>query len=286
MSSIAHICENCITHFTPCSLCGELTRHEYCDSCENLTHDEIHCYSFKPKTLFNKCKGEEPKYFFGVEWEVGDAEEEDRDWCVNEVCCGDFFKQYYLKSDSSIPEYGFELVTHPCSYEYHMTEFPWDYLCDTVCDAGLSGGRGRGIHIHISRSALTEFQWLLFDYFINTNVDWWMRQSNRKGNRYCSYTGGNIKSFLSMHYGVGTALTSDRYRAVNFCNPHTVEVRTFCSRIESGTIKRYITLCESLVRFIAEGRYTPSLLAQKGKERLLFEFDAFFIRMKLERNLG
>lgn len=286
MSEELFLCESCFSRYTPCVLCGTRTRHEYCDDCEILTREEIHCYSFKPKTLFNKCKGEEPKYFFGVEWEIGDAMEEDRDWAVDHVCCDEFFKQYYLKSDSSIPSYGFELVTHPCSYEYHMKEFPWESLCETAEDAGLSGGRGRGIHIHISRSALTEFQWLLFDYFINTNREYWMHHSNRKSNHYCQYTTGKIRNHLYMHYGVKTMHYGDRYRAVNFQNPNTVEVRTFCSRTNPNTIKKYIVLCESLVRFIAEGRYTPSLLAQKGKERLLMEFETFFIRMKLERNLG
>ena len=283
--SLMHRCENgsfvCHTcaesRYYPCNVCGTMihatTSRQVCNNCNELRCDEIHCYSFKPSPIFNKLENEENPVYFGIELEVGDAWEGDRDDAVTDVCgIEQFYKYFYLKSDSSIPSYGFEIVTHPCTYKHHMEKFPWESILSTVSGYDLSGCGGCGMHVHISRNALTEYQWLLFDYFINRNQRLWEEISGRRGNHYTEYTGVRGAG-LREYYGV--CHYHDRYQAVNFCNSNTVEVRTFQSTTDVAVLKNRIKFCYALVEFIKAGKYNATQIIQKGDGRVWEEFIDF-----------
>ena len=283
--SLMHRCENgsfvCHTcaesRYYPCNVCGTMihatTSRQVCNNCNELRYNEIHCYSFKPSPIFNKLENEENPIYFGIELEVGNAWEGDRDDAVSDVCgIEQFYKYFYLKSDSSIPSYGFEIVTHPCTYKHHMEKFPWESILSTVSGYDLSGCGGCGMHVHISRNALTEYQWLLFDYFINRNYRLWEEISGRRGNHYTEYTRVQ-RSQLRDYYGVRH--NCDRYQAVNFCNYHTVEVRTFQSTTNVAVLKNRIKFCYALVEFIKAGKYNATQIIQKGDSGVWEEFIAF-----------
>ena len=63
----------------------------------------------------------------------------------------------YIKSDSSLSD-GMELVSHPCSLQYHKTEFPWaDVMKKAVSMYYRSHNTNTcGLHIHIGREDLGE----------------------------------------------------------------------------------------------------------------------------------
>lgn len=272
-----YVCHRCAEeYYRPCSVCGALVHNDegdVCGTCRELKENCIHGYSFKPNPFFNKLDSEENPIYFGVELEVGNTCEECRDDAVDTLCTFDgFYKHFYLKSDSSIEEYGFELVTHPCTYKYHMEKFPWDDIMDVITEEGLKADSSCGIHIHISRNALTDYQWLLFDYFINRNANFWQSISGRDGNHYADYIGVR-RRHLRDYYGVYH--NHDRYQAVNFCNSNTVEVRTYASTTNADKLRWKIKHCCALVQFIKAGKYSATQIIQKGDAEILREFKEF-----------
>ena len=277
-------CKKCYeTECAPCAICGavhpkrNLVRKSgilVCDNCKPLVEGGIHFYSFKPTPFFNKLENEENPIYFGIELEVGAAPHSASYSAIAFLSSiKNHYKNFYLKSDSSIPSYGFEIVTHPCSYQYFKSEFPWDKILSEIKFRGLKGYYGCGIHIHISRSALSEYQWLLFDYFINTHKSGWENISNRKSAHYYHYT--RKQHGRSLKYQYGGLYHRSRYCAVNFNNCNTVEVRTFQSTTDKDIIFSYLNAVYALVNFIKEGRFTPTLLIQKGKRVLWNEFKAY-----------
>ena len=279
-----YACKKCYeTECAPCAVCGvvhpkrNLSRRNgvlVCDNCKSIVEGGIHYYSFKPTPFFNKLENEENPIYFGIELEVGNALHSDTDKAARELSLvKNHYKNFYLKNDSSIPYSGFELVTHPCTYQYFKSEFPWDKVLSEIKFRGLKGCDGCGIHIHISRNALSEYQWLLFDYFINTHKSGWETISRRRSAHYYHYT--RKQQGRSLKYQYGGLWHRSRYCAVNFNNLNTVEVRTFQSSTDKDTIFSYLNAVYALVNFIKEGRFTPTLLIQKGGRRLWIEFKAY-----------
>lgn len=279
-----YACKKCYeTECAPCDACGtvhpkrNLTRISgvlVCSNCKPLVDGGIHSYSFKPTPFFNKLENEENPIYFGIELEVGNTLHSNTNEAARYLSLVEnHYKNFYLKNDSSIPYSGFELVTHPCTYQYFKSEFPWDKVLSEIKFHGLCGCDGCGIHIHISRNALSEYQWLLFDYFINTHKRGWETISRRGSTHYYHYT--RKRHGISLKYQYGGFYHRSRYCAVNFNNLNTVEVRTFQSSTDKDTIFSYLNAVYALVNFIKEGRFTPTLLIQKGKRILWNEFKAY-----------
>lgn len=279
-----YACKKCYeTECAPCAVCGEVHARRnlhrtieglVCGDCKSLVDGGIHNYSFKPTPYFNELENEENPVYFGIELEVGSAHGNDTTKASRGLSLvKNHYKNFYLKSDSSIPYSGFELVTHPCTYQYFKSEFPWDKVLSEINFRGLKGCDGCGIHIHISRNALSEYQWLLFDYFINTHKSGWENISNRKSAHYYHYI--RKERGIPLKHQYGGFWSRSRYCAVNFNNLNTVEVRTFQSSTDKDTIFSYLNAVYALVNFIKEGRFTPTLLIQKGKRVLWNEFKAY-----------
>jgi len=60
----------------------------------------------------------------GVELEIDDSGEDNANADERMCIANDAGERIYCKHDGSI-EHGFEIVSHPMSLEYHMTNIPW-----------------------------------------------------------------------------------------------------------------------------------------------------------------
>jgi hypothetical protein len=62
---------------------------------------------------------------------------------------------FCLEHDGSLVD-GFEIVTHPCTLQYHNREFPWTEICEFVTKAGYLSHTTNtcGLHIHASKLGL------------------------------------------------------------------------------------------------------------------------------------
>ena len=122
----------------------------YCADCWDDHHDVIHEYSYTPDLVFH---GKGLRHF-GVELEIDDGGtvNSNAEKLLNIANAN--AENLYIKTDGSLDE-GLELVTHPMTLEYHLTEMPWAEVLRKAQSMGyLSHAAGTcGLHVHISRLA-------------------------------------------------------------------------------------------------------------------------------------
>jgi hypothetical protein len=185
-----------------------------------------------------------------------------------------------IKHDGTTGDYGFELVTIPASLMYHKK-----FLRENFFDAPhkfhkriLATDRC-GIHVHISKNALTVWDLRSLLLFINAleNSAFINNIAGRPAGRYCNRLADvriGAKAFPNVTKFVKRACSDTQlkkgfsfktlqeerhgelhYNAVNVQNAHTVEIRIFKSSNDPNRIFRILEFCESLVKFVRA--YSP-----------------------------
>jgi len=235
-------------------------------------------YTWKPRTWTYNGKG--PAYY-GLEIEIR---------------CGDYrvmnFAQAaigalgHLKNDSSIGG-GFELVTHPMSYDYAMRNFPWSVLPELEELGCTISPEINGIHVHVSRSAFkTQAHMLRWLKFIYRNRNQVIRLARRRTDRYGTFSEAVQKDQLAHikaekarlrqqaaqeryrdcpcytheaeYAGAtreledmmrGDTTRKDRYQAVNTRNVDTLELRVFASTLGVVEAKAALQFAASSVEY-------------------------------------
>ena len=116
------------------------------DFYNNETNQGVHNYSYKPRPNFHGMS--DSNLFLGFELEVNIPSNSSRrmNKCV-ELANDTLGSLGYLKEDGSIP-YGFELVTHPMTYQFAMESFPWSLLSDLEQN-GAENHEDCGMHVHV-----------------------------------------------------------------------------------------------------------------------------------------
>ena len=166
------ICRDCYNErYNRCTDCNRLIHSDnthwynddpYCEGCFPC-EDEftfIHDYSYKPCSKFKKCSSEDLKTvrYYGVELEIDKGGKCD-DNAENILCVanGSAYKEtnIYIKSDGSLYN-GMEIVSHPCSLQYHREQFCWDKIlqCARDCHYVSHNTTTCGLHVHIGRAEL------------------------------------------------------------------------------------------------------------------------------------
>ena len=146
---------------------------------------------------------------------------------------------FYAKRDGSL-SYGVEFVSHPASIET-WAGFDWSAMCQRIVDAGMFVEMSCGLHVHISRKALTPEQWMKVGYFIHSNPELLEVYGRRPPNSYCKVEPKVLDSEILFE--------TDRYQAINFTNAHTVELRFFASTLEDHEIEATLIFAKALVLF-------------------------------------
>jgi hypothetical protein len=251
-------CHHCIRElgYRMCADCGEYFYREdmiwdgddiLCDDCYNQReHNVVHDYSYRPNLNF-KSTGKDGKsvIYLGFELESGDLEyESDRDEIAYEI--SEMSDLVYLKHDGSIPDYGFEMVTHPMSFWYHKDNMPYRDMFSRMIDAGLrshDASDSCGLHVHVNRNALSYDRWLLVDWFVHRNKSKWEEIARRKDEHYAKFKEIDPSNSLKDNYGDN----NDRYTAVNFCNRSTVEFRLFKGSLRYETVIGTLAIVDAVV---------------------------------------
>lgn len=252
-----------------CERCYENVDEDYDDDCEGY----VHSYGWKPNGNFYQddgtyktcCVGDD--LYYGFELEVSGSQRFAPDFL-------DFFasdeKQLYLKSDCSIIGGGFEIVTHPMTYDYihnHFAETLRKGL-DALKSRKFKGHNKGGMHVHMSRRAFTYDQWcrmvrmmdaeenekawlFLTQRKLGNLEDWAHLNMLRRGDIYSDRVGTDKgkKLFEERQYmNSGT-----RYCAIN-STPNTIEFRIFNSNLRIERVLKNIEVCQSLYDFTAQTR--------------------------------
>lgn len=272
------VCSDCIEeNYTQCRNC-EIYTHDadityvedhdlwLCPDCHEAFEEEeraILSYSDEPILRFNRTKEDEQECntrFYGIELEVEVDEDYSREDIAREA--KDITRDIYIKHDGSL-DYGFEIVSYPGTYRYHMDSGRWDTLLDFLREYGCTSHDAGtcGLHIHVSRKAFganrddQDENITKVIYLIERHWEYVKRFSRRTSEQLYEWA----RSYLQTEYddvldrdclcpkSLKRFITKKRYVAVNLTNNHTVEFRLFRGTLIARTFYATLQFVDHLV---------------------------------------
>lgn len=157
------LCSRCYEdRYTTCEECGRLisnsnayydddSDYPYCESCfSKLKERPIKSYSYKPEPIFYGSGN----LFMGVELEIDKGGELDENAQELIDIANRSHEHIYCKHDGSICD-GFEIVSHPMSPEYHISNMNWKDVFRKAIGMNYASHNTStcGLHIHCNRDA-------------------------------------------------------------------------------------------------------------------------------------
>lgn len=291
-------CEHCNTLIADCDLSEHV---DYCEqdcSCSQCLDnrgnagDLINDYSYTPHLIFRG----EGKYHLGLELELNTADCFSTRQVAQEVVdhLGDLV---YLKEDSSIGD-GFEVVTHPMTFEYAMESVDWSIINRLRTQYAVQASSDCGMHVHVSKTAFDTashtYRWMRFIY---RNASSLQQLARRTGSSYASFQ--TYMNDWSIHYATqskkrdflsgpddsawymktagarrriqecGTPYGTARYSAINVENEKTFELRFFASTTRPARLRAALGFVHASIE------YTRQLTANKVVTEKGLEFGTF-----------
>lgn len=261
------LCESCYdNHYTTCEHCGRLIlytdahyerndddeEYPYCGRCFNQLEHGIHDYSYKPEPIFY---GTGPLYM-GVELEIDNAGESNRnaDAVMLVGNAGDH-DHIYCKHDGSLED-GFEIVSHPMSFDYHMNRMPWSEVIAEARSLGyLSHQAGTcGLHIHVSRDAFGTDRYEQEEaiarvlFFVEKHWEELLKFSRRTQHQLDQWAAryGYQSEPQEILDNAKYKNRRGRYTAVNLTNADTIEFRMFRGTLKLNTFLATLQMVERI----------------------------------------
>lgn len=261
-----NVCQECVNkEYSTCCVCDELflrddlifddrTEEFYCPDCERYNKKAIHDYSYKPEPKYKTHEHDEfwtdksiRELLFGVELEIdkGDDPEE----TAGEII--DACEDVYCKHDGSLSD-GVEIVSHPCTLEYHIKDLGWDTISDIALSHNFKSHNARtcGLHIHVGRRQLgcdaderretaSKIAILIWRHWES------VLRFSRRSNEQLHWAGKpELDSAITQRNAINAVYNdvynSGRYKAVNFSNRNTIEFRIYNGTLRVPTL--YATL--------------------------------------------
>lgn len=191
--------------------------------------------------------------FLGIELEVN-SPDGDRRSDVESIChtfggyaatdAYPYRDTCYLKKDGSLHKYnGFEIVTRPMAPEFTKRFIP--ALCDKLNKLSIEGhsaGRGYGMHVHVSRAALSPLHQAKMIVFMSSeNAESLTYVAQRENNEWCE-----IKDKRICYYDIRD---KDKYQALNNSHCHTMEFRIFRSNTRSERVLKNIEFVLAVIEY-------------------------------------
>lgn len=268
----AHVCEGC----------GD--RHYYWDD-ENGRYTEseprfIRNYHDTPDLKFYdidnvKSRGANGVKYLGVELELqGGGEDDDnaREILNNEPL--------YAMHDCSL-SYGFEVISHPATIDYHLHKIDWDGVIERALDYGYDEFYNGGLHVHVSRSffkdeenigQLIKFYSCHYEELIE-----FAQRDEEKAAQWADYVEWDA-DYTPLDWYQAADDKGSRYQAVNITNDDTIEFRLFNSTGDSNHLKSVLQFVDITTDIANDGMNIGFFeirkrAGQKGYTELLSEMD-------------
>ena len=277
------LCQYCRdNHYYRCENCGDLICDDsvywcddgpYCQCCyDNIGYEIIRDYSYTPDLNFlhtqDENPSEKPLLYLGFELEAGGLDSSDDAKEIAEEIADDETTRFFTE-DGSIPGDGFEMVSMPCTLDYHRG-INWQDTLATMARRGLRshdlGAEGCGLHVHASRDYLTDFQWLFLDWFVSRNQRAFEKIARRKECHWARFKNNEKGNPIKEVYG--KQAYASRYQAVNFCNYSTVEFRLFRGTLKYDTFIATLEIVDCLCNWAKQVKMHDILSA--GDSFLVF----------------
>ncbi|MGW5569626.1 hypothetical protein ACWEVD_00375 [Nocardia thailandica] len=239
------VCPDCVGSMRACRQCARpLISDGECDRCGQKP--KIWPYSYRPDPILHGDPGE--RLHLGVELEVI-VPYTDRRRAITRACQG-LDGLGYLKQDSSIRPFGFEIVTHPMTYQYALQRFPWGLL-DQLAELGCGTDASVGLHVHASRAGFGGpahvFRWMKFLYRNQSDLT----LLSRRTSRYAVFDARTRSQAKDLAKGPRHASGVDRRQAVNTKPRHTLELRTFAASLDTQSVQAALGFVDASIRYTA-----------------------------------
>lgn len=306
------LCERCYEYnYTHCERCGRVIHNDntyylnddddypYClDCCETIRNSSIKSYNYKPEPIFYGSGN----LFMGVELEIDKGGEYDKHASnildvANRSC-----EHIYCKHDGSINN-GFEMVSHPMTFDYHLNTMNWHEVFDTAIEMGYRSHQTKtcGLHIHVNRSAFGK------DYETQEEVIgrivFFVEKHWNELLKFSRRTEANINRWAS-RYGISTTAKDTyknakdkhcgRYVAVNLENYNTIEFRIFRGTLNHktfiATLQLIDEICKNAIHLSDKGMedmswsdFVSRILPKKAELIEYLKFKRLYINEAVER---
>ena len=258
------LCGRCYDrYYTTCTDCGrtihqddayyidEVSGEARCYSCFCSQSRErvIHDYYYKPEPIFYG----EGKRYFGVELEIDGAGESNANAEKILQIANREHELVYIKHDGSLNE-GMELVTHPMSLDFHLTQMPWAEILAKAKDMGyLSHQAGTcGLHVHVNRTAFGENEEDQEEvigrilYFFEKHWEELLKFSRRTQKQLHHWAERYGLKEHPQQVLVEAKGRQERYTCVNLTNYHTIEFRMFRGTLKLNTLLATLQLLDRI----------------------------------------
>lgn len=204
---------------------------------------KFHNYYFKPYPVFYPSKKDGILYL-GLQLQIGGVKDYN---IVNKFAAYNENNFFYIKKDSTIPQYGCEIVSYPATLEYHLSKKSmWRKI---LRSAKLNKFKSYnindcGLHIHVNKSFFTTEEIGKLDCFVNENQQFFQKISRR----YSQFS-RFLKKPLDLY---GKPINQNRHCALNLCNKQTIQFRMFKGTINYKSIMSYIQFVHYLCLYIKQ----------------------------------
>jgi len=232
-----------------CPLCG--CTYETSCVCKNVA---IRHHDWKPSMpIFHREDGD-PKTYFGVELEQDSICSSDLDLSAWRISILDDGNLFYVKHDSSLND-GYEIVSHPCTINWWMNNRQFlGQAFEYANDSGLAEWETCGMHVHVSRKYLVEYQILNLVNLVE--IAWYKLLAMTR--RHVSAA----QSFADKQGRTRHKLSDcdvRKFLAVNLVPDKTIELRFFGPVHTVGRTIAHLQLAEILVE-LAGGLSTDEVM--------------------------
>lgn len=267
-------CPNCINNlFATCKICRTLHRQSamtrtdrgwYCSAC-NPRH-EIREPSYKPTPVFFATEDEKKRenyypMYYGIELEVECQDP------IKSIKAMDMTDEMYVKRDGSLSDRGVEFVSMPCTLDYHKNNINWPERCANLVKVGTKSHNtdNCGLHIHMSRDRMSEFECVKLTWFINRHL----ADISVLARRTSPYHSQALSPEDRIHRLKKKDFRNEgRYDILNWQPQHTVEFRLPKGTLNAYTLMATIELCDAAVEYtrglsvtqVSEGSFNDFLL--------------------------
>jgi hypothetical protein len=263
------LCQHCHdNHYTTCEECGAVIRfndayrvddddYEYCYGCYNSHQSKrrlIHEYSYKPDPEFYPIYNPH-ELFLGIELEIEGGEDA---FNAGELLtiANRLDDHIYIKHDGSLND-GMELVSHPCTLDYHMKHVPWTGICRKAVEMGYTSHNAgtAGLHVHVSRSAFgstyLEQEEIIARvlYFVEAHFNEMLRFSRRTASqlqKWAARYGYKDHPKDILEHAKNSNL--GRYTAINLQPYDTVEFRIYRGSLKYQTFIAALQITSEICR--------------------------------------
>lgn len=230
-----------------------------CPACVDDSTGRIHQYSHKPNPIFHGKDRNNLFMGFELEMSLGRPDHTTFNEAISKVAQLETDGVCYLKSDSSIEDMGFELVTHPHTLASYEQATPlWNYIEDLRANYNARSWdkSSCGLHVHVSRTAFKSGAHThRFLTLIYKNPQEMMKLAGRKNNRYAKF--GDV--YKPDEWGIprfdirdkihGRSGYTERFAAVNTNNDYTLELRFFKGTMAKAGVMSALELTHAATEY-------------------------------------